>query len=145
MDIELRDIDESNWFQCVSLKVSEEQKEFVATNSFSLAQASYEDNTFPFAIYDKGTMVGFVMYVFDTELGMWGMCRLMVDKNFQNKGYGRAAIATLLDLVKEKHGHVEFYTSVEPENEVATKLYESMGFAKNGRIIYDEVMLTISL
>lgn len=145
MSIELKAIDKSNWLQCVGLEVEEAQKNFVAPNSFSLAQANYEDNIYPYAIYDKNTMVGFLMYDFDKELGMWGMCRLMIDKQFQKKGFGKDAIAKLLELVKEKHGSVEFYTSVEPENVIATKLYESLGFVKNGKIFYDEIMLTIQL
>jgi len=32
LSIQLRNIDKSNWLECVSLKVTEEQKEFVKDN-----------------------------------------------------------------------------------------------------------------
>lgn len=146
MKVELKPVDKSNWLECVELEVDESQKGFVASNAFSLAQAAYEDNTYPFAIYRDGCMTGFIMYDFDTEIGgMWGMCRLMVDKRFQKQGIGKAAVQKLLEIVADKHGHVEFYTSIEPNNTVAAKLYERLGFVRNVRVIYGEEMLVKQL
>ncbi|MBU3203845.1 GNAT family N-acetyltransferase [Clostridium algidicarnis] len=73
------------------------------------------------------------------------MCRLMIDKKFQGKGYGRIAVLRLLDLIKEKYGEIKFYTSIEPENIVAQKLYESIGFKKTGEIMWDEEVMAIQL
>ncbi|WP_290441087.1 GNAT family N-acetyltransferase [Clostridium algidicarnis] len=76
---------------------------------------------------------------------MGRMCRLMIDKKFQGKGYGRIAVLRLLDLIKEKYGEIKFYTSIEPENIVAQKLYESIGFKKTGEIMWDEEVMAIQL
>lgn len=145
MGIVLSLIDKSNWRECVNLQVTEAQRGFVATNSVSLLEATYEENLYPLAIYNDETMVGFVMYDFDQEIGLWGMCRLMVDQRFQRQGYGRKAIVKLLKEVKKKHGPIEFYTLVEPGNQVALQLYEDLGFVNSGRIVYDEILLTILL
>ncbi|WP_252217454.1 hypothetical protein [Clostridium sp. VAP41] len=47
MDINFREIDKSNYNTCVSLKVGEHQTNYVASNAFSLVQASYEDELYP--------------------------------------------------------------------------------------------------
>ena len=145
MDIEFRTIERSNWMQCTQLEVNDEQKNFVASNSFSLAQASYEPDTYPFAIYRNGEMVGFIMYDFDSDFGVWEMCRLMVDKKHQKQGIGKAAVEKLLKHVTAKHGHIMFYTSAEPTNANAIRTYEKAGFKLNGNIVYGEAQLQIQL
>ncbi len=145
MQVNLRPIDRSNWYACVKLCVSPDQQGFVASNAFSLAQAAYEPETYPLGIYHDGELKGFAMYSYDQDMGMWGMCRLMVDFRFQHQGIGQASLRALLALVTERHGHVPFYTSAEPGNEDAIAMYEKMGFQRNGRIIEDEVMLEIKL
>lgn len=145
MEITLRIIDKSNWEECIGLKVKESQTTFVASNAYSLVQANYEENLYPMGIYDGDTMVGFVMYDYDSEVNMWGMCRLMIDYKYQNKGMGKIAVLKLLDLIREKYGHVNFYTSVEPENQIALKLYENLGFTNTNKLVYDELLLTLKL
>lgn len=145
MEIKLRQIDRSLWEKCCKLRISEGQRSFVAPNSYSLAQAAYEPDTYPMGILRDGELVGFVMYEFDSDENVWNMCRLMVDEKFQKQGIGEKAIALLLDHVRAKHGHVMFHTSAEPENAIAIALYEKMGFQKTGRIAYGEVDLEVQL
>lgn len=145
MEIEFREIDRSNWEQCCCLEVAENQCNFVAPNAFSLAQAAYEPDCHPLAICCGETMVGFLMWDYDDELGVWEMCRLMVDQKHQGKGIGTAAVQKLLEFIRGRFGHIMFYTSAEPENSVAIGLYEKMGFRKNGRIVDEEVMLELQL
>lgn len=145
MEISLKKIDKSNWEECIQLKVDETQTSFVATNAYSLLQANYEENLYPLGIYAENIMVGFIMYDYDTEIDMWGMCRLMIDQRYQKKGIGKSAILQLLDCVRDKYGNVEFYTSVERENIVALKLYEDVGFVNTNKIVYDELLLTKKL
>ncbi len=139
MNIELRTIDKENMYDVIELEVEDEQKDFVASNSFSLLQANYEENLYPFAIYRDNELVGFVMYDFDDETDSYGMCRLMVDKKFQNQGIGKVTIEKLFDKVIKEHGNVKFFTSAEPENTVALNLYEKLGFEKTGKLVEGEV------
>ena len=141
MDVKIREVDRSTWEKCCTLKVAASQKEFVAPNTYSLAQAAYEPDTYPMGIFCDGELVGFLMWDFDSEIGIWEMCRLMVDERYQGKGIGRAAVQKLLALVTNKLGHIMFYTSADPENTLAIHLYESLEFRKNGRVVYDEVLL----
>ena len=54
--------------QCFGLKVSENQKQYIASNEESWnAAKENEDVARPFAIYCDGEMVGFTMFAFDEE------------------------------------------------------------------------------
>lgn len=145
MNIIFKEITKDNWEECIELKVSKEQESFVASNAFSIVQANYSVGLFPLAIYNDDTMVGFLMYEKDDIAKDMGMCRLMIDIKYQNKGYGKAAIKELLDLIREKYGSTPFYTSFEPENNVAEKLYESIGFRKTGEMLEEEILLKFDL
>lgn len=141
MNIYLKDIDKTNWEECIGLSVSEHQSSFVATNAYSLLQAHYEENLYPMGIYREDTLVGFLMYQYDIDDDMWGMCRLMVDSKYQKQGIGKVAIMKLFDIILEKYGHVDFYTSVEPENLIALKLYENLGFVNTNKLVEGELLL----
>lgn len=145
MEVKLVPIDKNNWEECAKLKVTEEQTHFVASNAFSVLQSFYEANLYPTGIYADGVMVGFVMYGYDPDDDLWGMCRLMIDKRFQKKGYGRYALKILLEMMKELHGHIRFVTSAVPENFIAIKMYEDEGFQRTGEIEDGEVVLAIDL
>lgn len=145
MELIFKEIDKENWETCVDLKVSKEQENFVSSNWYSILQAKFEEELYPLAIYSGKEMVGFVMYDLDPDTKRMEMSRLMIDQEFQGKGYGKMAVVKLLDLIREKHGKIKFYTSIEPSNIVAQKLYESFGFEKTGEIMWDEEVMVIQL
>ncbi|MCY6356330.1 GNAT family N-acetyltransferase [Clostridium sp. ZS2-4] len=88
MNIEFKQIDRTNYNECIELSLNEEQKKFVAPNMFSLVESAYEPNLYPLGIYNDGKMVGFILYDFDVELDGWSMSRFMVDVKYQNQGFG---------------------------------------------------------
>lgn len=145
MEVILKEINRDNWEKCIELQVEENQRKFVASNSYSLLESKYEDYCYPMGIYDGETMVGFLMYSFDEDTNKWWMCRLMMDKKHQGKGYGKKSIELLIDLMKKEKGNIVLCTSFEPENTVADKLYESIGFRKTGEIAWGEVVMEIQL
>ena len=94
------------------------------------------------AIKDGETMVGFVMYGRPHFEGrdLWFIFRLMVDLAHQGKGYGRAAMQEVIKMIVAQPDCDEIYVSYEPENSVAAKLYKSLGFIDEGKMIEDEVL-----
>lgn len=130
MNINFREIDKTNYNTCIMLKVAEQQKDYVASNEFSLVQAAYEEDLYPLAIYDDDEMVGFLLYDYDQELEGWSFSRFMIDINHQNKGYGTIALRKFLEFFHNKFPNEKIYTSVEIDNEIAIKLYEGFGFVK---------------
>lgn len=137
MNIEFRIIDRSNYNQCIELKISEEQKRFVAPNIFSLVQSAYEPNLYPLGIYKNNEMVGFILYDFDDEINGWSMSRFMIDEKFQNQGIGKEALQKFIEFFIEKYGHIKLYTSAEVDNTIAIDLYEKNGFKKREVFEYE--------
>ncbi|WP_195987741.1 GNAT family N-acetyltransferase [Clostridium sp. D53t1_180928_C8] len=130
MNINFREIDKTNYNTCCRLAVGEHQKDYVASNAFSLVQSAYEEGLYPLGIYDGDEMVGFLLYDYDEELEGWSFSRFMIDINHQNKGYGTIALRKFLEFFHNKFPNEKIYTSVETDNEIAIKLYEGFGFVK---------------
>lgn len=155
--IELRKINEENFEECMSLEPKEEQKGFVASNLKSLAEAYIalaNDSCIPmpYAIYNDNTMVGFLMLSFKAEdntkdENQYWLCRLMIDKNHQRKGYGKESILKVLELIKEFsfNKKAAVYLSYEPENNIARKLYSSLGFQETGEIEEGEIVAKLNI
>lgn len=137
MAVKLVPIDKNNYLECINLSVGEEQKRYVAPNSFSLAQAAYESDMYPLAIYDEDKMVGFILYDLDPELDGWSMSRFMIDKGCQGQGLGKLALSEFLRYFFDCYQVNKIYTSVETDNPVATALYERMGFKRQETFAYD--------
>lgn len=142
--VTLRPITRDNWIDCVSLTVSQEQRQFIASNAFSLAQAAYEPECTPLAVYAGETMVGFVMYVLDPDDGNWWIYRLMIDAKHQGNGYGRAALDLAIARIKRPNCN-KVVISIEPANDVARRLYEARGFRATGAQINGEDVLELAI
>ena len=143
MTVTLKEIDRENFKQCVKLEVNEGQKDFVATNVFSIAQSKVEPTYNVRAVYDGEEMVGFVMYGWDEEEGCHCLARLMIDKNQQGKGYGRAATEAVIERLRAEPGCKQIVLSVNPANKGAQALYESLGFVKTGEVAYGEEVMRL--
>lgn len=147
MTVRLERITKANWEEAIDLKVAEDQRMFVASNLYSIAEASfYPDELTAYAVYDDSKMVGFVMYGYDAEeLGGYSIIRLMVGEHFQRQGYGRAAMQAMIDDLKQKPDCTTIYISFVPENDVGRALYASLGFVDDNRIVDGEVVYRLDL
>jgi len=52
---------------------------------------------------------------------------LYIDKEYQQRGYGKQTLFWAIERLKEK-GAPRILLSVHPDNEVARRIYESIGF-----------------
>ena len=112
---------------------------------------------FPFGIYDGDTPVGFLMIGFDTDdywddapaiaKGNYNLWRLMIDKAYQGKRYGKEAVRLALEFIKTYPcGDAEYcWLSYEAENQVAAKLYSSFGFEETGDMDGEELIAVLDL
>jgi diamine N-acetyltransferase len=140
----LREIDRSNYMDILRLKVSTSQTHFVASNAVSLAQAKYQDEMVPKAIYSMMTPVGFLMYCLNPDDQEYWIFRLMIDEHYQGFGYGKRAMELVLDEMKKlANGHI-IRISFEPENLVARTLYEQLGFHDTGKMVGDEIVFELN-
>ena len=143
--IQLREIKEENFRECIRLNVSEHQKNFVASNVYSIAQAYiHYGSAFPYGIYHDDQMVGFVMLGHnkdDYEFWLW---RFMIDEKFQNQGFGSEAVKLVLEKFHEMNAP-EVYLSYEPENHIADALYRKFGWQPTGKIEEGEIVMLLQL
>ena len=146
--VRLEKITWDNFEAVTNLHVNEEQRNFVARNKDSLVHAflaitDENKQVFTFGIYKGKKPIGFLMIGYDigeddgTEpsadwflRNSYYIWRFMIDKRYQGNGYGREALKLALDFVRTfPAGEAKYcWLSYEPENEVAKKLYLSLGF-----------------
>jgi len=136
----LKEIDRNNFNDVLELSVFDEQKEFVASTMYSLAQAKAQPECIPLAVYNGDNLVGFVMYCMDFKDKEYWIYRLLIDKKYQKQGFGKAAMQCVLSILKQDKEHTKVYISFEPENVEAKGLYESLGFTPDGRVVYGEIV-----
>jgi diamine N-acetyltransferase len=150
---EIRPVTKDNWKELIRLKVREDQTHFIASNLYSIAEAQFGDDyeghwdLHPFGIYDDGTPVGFLMYGYNFEHPKQQafIIRLMVDQEFQGKGYGRFGMEKMLEIFRLDERIRVAGISYEPENEAARRLYASLGFVETGEMVGDEVEALLQL
>ena len=145
MSVSLRDITPQNFKECINLKVGEPQKTFVASNVMSIAQSKIYPTMNTAAVYAGDEMVGFVMFGLDTDDGRYYLVRLMIDERHQGKGYGRAAVAEVIEKMRAEKDCREFYLSFVPENTAAESLYQSIGFERTGELNEGEIVMRFNL
>jgi diamine N-acetyltransferase len=136
MRVELKPIDETNREECIRLKVTDDQSEYIATNESSLEAAlEHSDVARPFVIYANGQVVGFAMLVFDVEYedpnDRYWLWRFMIDETQQGQGIGKEALKQIIAYFKE-NGATNIRLSTKASNVNAISLYKSFGFRDTG-------------
>ncbi len=125
----LREITKENLDAVLKLKVAKEQESYVSTVAHSLAQAwVYRDTAYPFAIYDDDVLVGVVMMGFYEAKRQYTLWKLLIDRWYQHRGYGRQAVELAKQYLIDTFGVAEIYLGVHKDNEAAIRLYQSAGF-----------------
>ena len=131
--VHLEPVTKENLDAVLALKVLEQQKHFVSSTAESLAQAYvYTDTAFPFAVYNDQAIVGFIMMGYYEEKNYYTLWKLMIDQQYQGRGYGRAALELGIAFLKDRYQVKEIFTGVIPENKTAKSLYQSVGFEDTG-------------
>ncbi len=146
--ITLQAITADNWQALVALRVAPEQEAWVAPNHHSLLEAAYGFGgelahllLVPLAIYAGERPVGLLLYNTSPVYDRFFIMRLMLDREQQGRGYGRAALAQLLGLFRAYPQAKEAAISYNHGNEPARRLYLSCGFAEIGPDGVDGVLM----
>jgi len=154
--IELRKITWDNFEECINLKITDEQEErdYVPSNTYSLAQAYVavldgKNHPMLYAIYNNEAMIGFTWFCYDTtgeydSKPCYVIYRFMIDKQYQNKGFGKQAMTEILTYIKTyPYGEAEaVYLSYDRRNTAADKLYRSLGFEETGEYVGEGEVVT---
>jgi len=137
LKVGLREITRDTVRVICALKVSKEQEQFVAPNSISIAEAHFSSEAWFRAVYADKTPVGFVMLaeVPREERGLLGthfLWRLMIDERYQGRGYGRKALESVIQHLKEESNVNALHTSCREGKGSPKGFYRKMGFKETG-------------
>lgn len=153
--IKFIEITNKNIVDVINLTVHDNQKKYVAENVVSLAEAYATRNegnmALPYAIYDEDLLIGFVMIgygtvgdeeepsIFKNNYILW---RLMIDKQFQRKGYTKFILDKVVDLVKQEPcGKYNcLLVSYEKENLRGRDIYLKFGFEETDFLCGEEIV-----
>ena len=131
---------------------SRARKGFVWPNEYTLVECyvGQTNNEIPpltFAIYSDDVLVGFNMSLYETDdseevdeddlftdKAWYNIMRFMIDVKHQNKGYGKAALAKLIEYFKTSPNReaTAIISSYKPNNIVMQKIFASLGFTEIG-------------
>lgn len=159
--LKLKKINRNNIAEILKLEVFDNQKSFIATNNSSIIEAyiaiTENNHVFTFGIYKDDTPIGFLMIGYDVNSdgegapkiakGNYNIWRLMIDKKFQGKGFGKKAMNLALEFVNTfACGRAKYcWLSYESDNDVARELYKSVGFVETDEIDGEEIVAVLEL
>lgn len=133
LNVRIGEVNPENWYECCELEVLNEQKDYIEPNAISIAQSKFEPYLRLYAIYVENKVVGFLMFSsVKEELNGYWVYRIMVDKDFQGKGIGKAATNLMISEMAKLPNASKIVVGYHPENKGAHHLYSSLGFVDNG-------------
>ena len=151
--VTLRELDDGNRADVLALRVAPGQDRFVSSVEDSLLEASEvpQGNPWYRAVYAGDEPVGFVMLSWDVTpipgeiIGPWFLWKLLIDERYQGRGYGRATLHRVVQLVREQGG-TELFTSYTTGEGEPWPFYERFGFVPTGERDADgEIILRLDL
>jgi diamine N-acetyltransferase len=153
-DVVLREVTRENWRATLRLAVHPEQQHFIADYApiaaLALAKAYVRPGGAtwaPYAIYASETMVGFVelAYTPGSDDDYW-VFHFFIDHQWQGRGYARAALRRLIELVGRDHPQSRMLQLVvHPANLRAQRLYIGAGFRPAGTERWGEPVYQLAL
>lgn len=154
MDLILGPVTPDHWREALSLTVHPDHLRFVADHepiaAIGLAKAYLRLGGFtciPYAIAMRNEMVGF--FVLAHRPGPqpeWWLFHFFIDRRHQRRGYDRAALRRIFELVQREHPDCDrLQLVVHPENLPAQKLYTASGFRPTGEVRFGEPVYAAAL
>lgn len=153
MDIELRELTDEVRADLAAVRLGPGQDRFVSTVEGSLAEAAEFSDAKPWyrAVYADGEVIGFVMISWNLDpvppgyKGPWFLWKLIIDHDHQGRGYGRAVVSHIADLVRAQGG-TELVTSHVDGPGGPHEFYLGLGFVPTGEVDDEgEILLSLPL
>ena len=139
--ITLADITEENLGHCEALEWKSQK--YVGGPLWVIAEAYvHRQNTTAYAICADGVIVGLVNVIWNKR-GEYSFTDLFIADPYQNRGYGKQAVAAILDLFRARKEYPTVSIFVHDSNAVAIGLYRSCGFVVTGKAEWNEHFLVM--
>ena len=135
--IRLAEIDERNFFDVRDLDVREDQRRFLDSPLGILARgyAYRAQRARVLAIQDDGKTVGLMLVKdMDEVPACYDLQQFMIDRHFQGRGYGAAALGLLLERLRAEKKYSVAEVCVHRENAAALALFQRAGFLDTGYV-----------
>ncbi len=134
LHVSLRPVTRQNFDEVIELKLHDFQKDYLASNCYSIAEASLDPALRMHAVYADEQVIGFVMYrqaqLSDPEPGCFEIWRLMIAADYQGLGYGRKTLELVLREIGTQPGARQIHIYYWPGNDAAKRFYASLGFVE---------------
>lgn len=103
-------------------------------NAISIAEAKYNPEMHPNAVYNNNILIGFFMYHrAENQADTAAICRFMIDDQFQHRGLGKKAFEYVLRGLKIQ-GVRKVILMIDDADQIAKKMCLSFGFQSTGKI-----------
>lgn len=133
MMIVLREINEENFKDIISLKASVKDANFLDSVLYSLAEAWVDkDEKMPFAIYNNTTAVGFVSLYAKDRRGE--IINYFIDDRYQGKGYGKQGVDCSIEYLRDNFDIEIVSLPVDLDHTMALNFWSHLGFEKSNSI-----------
>src|SRR3712207_5176240 len=144
--VEIEGVHGGNRGEVLRLKVAEEHLPYVSPVAEMLEGLGEDPAIECYAIRaGDGEVVGFFALDFDEErVGRYaqgrrpcGLRNYLISTKHQGRGYGRAAIPAILDLLRSEHAAASgLFLTVNRRNTAAISTYLAVGFRDTGRLYH---------
>lgn len=135
--ITLFDVDEQNWLEIISLSVNEDQEKFLARPIGILARG-YVYRSCHAKVYGisngRHTIGVALVRDMDEEPACYELQQFMIDRRFQNQGYGTEALRLILSLLSKEGRYARAEVCVNKNDTAALWVYQKVGFEDTGYI-----------
>ncbi|MCB0720991.1 MAG: GNAT family N-acetyltransferase [Ignavibacteriae bacterium] len=146
----LKPVSKSNWESVIQLSIYPKQQHFVLPVSVSLSKAYVKPDDMritPYAILAGDITVGFFVIKCDpySSQNYW-IEGFLVDKEYQNNGYGTKAVKQAIELVHKKYKNCRaLKIKVEPGNKPGIRVCEKCGLKNTGIYSVGEEIYMINI
>ena len=131
--MELISVNEENFDNIIKLKTKAEDKGFVDSPLYSLAECFLDhDHMRAFGIYDNHVLIGFTSTYFKDDFGQ--IINFFISDQYQNKSFGRKAVGILIDIFENFYKLDSVSVGVYKDNKGAFDFWTKQGFIDTGNI-----------
>ena len=138
--VTLTDLNEENWMDFAGLSVAEDQKQYLAGNTGIIARGYVyrRCRARVIGIEADGEPAGLCLVRdLDEEPACYDLQQFMIDRRFQNKGYGSRALQLILTELEKERKYDCVEVCVKKDDAQALHIYEKAGFEDTGYIDED--------
>jgi GNAT superfamily N-acetyltransferase len=152
-NIAFREVDEQTLAAVLAVMLPPEQERYVGSVAEALEEAREVPEGKPWfrAVFDDELAVGFVMLSWNVPpnppeiIGPWYLWKLIVDSRYQGRGYGRAIIEKVVEIVRAE-GAETLLTSYALGPGNPGPFYQHVGFSATGDVNNDgEIIVALKL